>query len=325
MIVDQAKYVDGVRQPCGDLSDELALLRTHGAGPDFLWIGLNDPTSAEFDLVRSELDLHPLAVEDVLKGKQRAKIERYDDTLFVVLKTLRYEEETSDIETGEIMAFVGDRFLLTIRRGDAAPLHGVRLTLEKDPSALAAGPQVALYAIIDRIVDSYLVIDDELGRDLEGIEEGVFKDADTIASQTIYNLKREVLEFKRAAIPLARAVQLSFGPSSSLVDNETKLLYRDVSDHLSRVIDHIESYDRLLTDVLHAHLARVGVRQNEDMRKISAWVAIAAMPTMIAGIYGMNFEHMPELRWTYGYPMALLLMAPVCGSLYRAFRRSGWL
>ena len=144
-----------------------ALLRTHGAGPDFLWIGLNDPTSAEFDLVRSELDLHPLAVEDVLKGKQRAKIERYDDTLFVVLKTLRYEEETSDIETGEIMAFVGDRFLLTIRRGDAAPLHGVRLTLEKDPSALAAGPQVALYAIIDRIVDSYLVIDDELGRDLE--------------------------------------------------------------------------------------------------------------------------------------------------------------
>ena len=325
VIVDQAKYVDGVRQPCGDLSDELAALRSASDRPDFLWIGLKNPTDAEFELVREELDLHPLAVEDVLKGNQRAKIERYDGTTFVVLKTLRYVEETSDVETGEVMAFVGDRFLLTIRHGEAAALQGVRHRLEADPEMLALGPQGALHAVIDQVVDGYTAIDDELAKDLETIEEAVFAGDRSVHSQTVYNLKREVLEFKRAAVPLHKAISVHFSPASTLADSEIRLLYRDVLDHLSQSIDHIESYERLLTDVLHAYLARVGVRQNEDMRKISAWVAIAAMPTMIAGIYGMNFEHMPELGWRFGYAFALAIMFTVCLLLYRAFRRSGWL
>lgn len=325
VIVDQAKYVAGVRQPCADLSEELAALRSNGDQPDFLWIGLKDPTPQEFDLVRTELGLHPLAVEDVLKGDQRAKIERYEGVLFIVVKTLHYVEATSDVETGEIMCFVGDRFLLTIRYGEITELHQVRTRLEQEPKALAGGPQTALYAIIDRIVDGYLRVDEEVGRDLEEIEASVFDEADTVHSQTIYNLKREVLEVKRASVPLARALESTFGPNSPFIDVETRLRYRDVIDHLARVNDHSEAYDRLLTDVLHAHLARVGVRQNEDMRKISAWVAIAAMPTMIAGIYGMNFEHMPELGWRFGYPMALALMLVVCLILHRLFRKSGWL
>lgn len=325
VIVDQAKYVGGVRQPCADLGDALAGLRTDRTPGNFLWIGLKDPSPEEFELVRAELDLHPLAVEDVLKGNQRAKIERYDDTLLVVLKTLQYVEATSDVETGEVMVIVSDRVLVTIRHGDVAELKGVRARLEQDTERLEQGPHAALYAIIDRVVDTYREIDLELASDLEAIEEEVFDAEDHLHSGTIYNLKREVLEFRRAAVPLARAVAATFGPASSLIDGDLRLAYRDVLDHLAQVNDHIESYERLLTDVLHAHLARVGVRQNEDMRKISAWVAIAAMPTMIAGIYGMNFTHMPELSWRFGYGYALALMVTVCVLLYRAFRRSGWL
>ncbi len=325
MIVDQAKYVDGIRQPCGDLSDELAALREQPDEPSFLWIGLKDPDAPEFDLVVDELELHPLAVEDVRNGGQRAKIERYEGSIFVVLKTLKYVDATSDIETGEVMLFVGDRFVVTVRRGDLSPLAGIRHRLEQQPDVLRLGPVAVFHAVIDSVVDNYLRIDGELQVDLEAIEGGVFAGDTDVHSERIYLLKREVLEFKRAVAPLQRPLVALSSPGSQFSDTEARLLLRDVADHLARVIDHIESYERLLTDVLHAHLARVGVRQNEDMRKISAWVAIAAMPTMIAGIYGMNFDHMPELRWKFGYAFVLLLMVSVCGFLYRAFRRSGWL
>jgi len=324
VIVDQAKYVDGFRQPCGDLSDELEELQnsTHGG---FLWIGLKEPEAPEFDLVVAELGLHPLAVEDVRRGRQRAKIERYDDTLFVVLKTLKYVDATSDIETGELMVFLGQRFIVTVRRGDLSPLAKTRHQLEEHPELLRLGPVAAFHAVVDSVVDEYRRIDQELANDLEAIEAGVFAGDNSVHSATIYALKREVLEFRRAAVPLARPLSALAAPGSPLGEGEARLLLRDVADHLAQVIDHIESFDRLLTDVLHAHLARVGVSQNEDMRKISAWVAIAAMPTMIAGIYGMNFEHMPELGWKFGYPMALGIMALVCLVLHRLFRKSGWL
>lgn len=324
MIVDQAKYVDGLRQPCGDLSDELAQLQDNADG-GFLWIGLKEPEAPEFDLVVAELGLHPLAVEDVRRGRQRAKIERYDDTLFVVLKTLKYVDATSDIETGELMVFLGQRFIVTVRRGDLSPLAKTRRQLEEHPELLKLGPVAAFHAVVDSVVDEYRRIDEELANDLEAIEAGVFAGDNSVHSATIYALKREVLEFRRAAVPLARPLSALAAPGSPLGEGEARLLLRDVADHLAQVIDHIESFDRLLTDVLHAHLARVGVSQNEDMRKISAWVAIAAMPTMIAGIYGMNFEHMPELGWKFGYPMALGIMALVCLVLHRLFRKSGWL
>ncbi len=326
MIVDQAIYRDGRRHPCGDLSDELAGLRDSDAPGAFLWIGLKDPTDAEFALVNDELDLHALAVEDAVKGNQRPKLELYGNTIFVVVKTLRYLEETSDIETGEVMLFVGDRFVVTVRRGEANPLQGVRQRLEADPALLAHGQVSVLHAVMDSIVDNYISIDAELQNDLDEIEEAVFSGARGVGSTTIYRLKREVLEFRRAAVPLAAPLRLLHdGSRSPLPDKEVRLLLRDVADHLLRVIDHIESYDRLLTDILSAHLAQISVQQNSDMRKISAWVAIAAVPTMVAGVYGMNFDNMPELHSRYGYYAVWIIMIVVATGMLLFFKRRGWI
>jgi magnesium transporter len=326
VIVDQAIYRGGRREPCGDLSDALEALRRDDESRDFLWIGLKDPTQAEFALVNEELQLHPLAVEDAVNGHQRAKVELYDSTMFVVLKPLRYIEETSDIETGEVMMFVGDRFVVTVRYGEAGPLKSVRARLEANPEMLSHGAIAVLHAVTDAVVDNYLAIDAELQDDLEEIEQSVFAGSDSVSSETIYRLKREVLEFRRAATPLAAPLRmLHDGSRSPLPDKEVRLLLRDVADHLLRVIDHMESYDRLLTDILSAHLAQISVQQNNDMRKISAWVAMAAVPTMIAGIYGMNFDNMPELHWRYGYFGVLGVMAVATVVLYREFKRSGWL
>ena len=297
MIVDQAIYRQGQRHPCGDLSDALEDLRGGDDPHAFLWIGLKNPTDAEFDLVNDELKLHPLAVEDAVKGNQRPKVELYDNTIFVVMKTLRYIEETSDVETGEVMLFVGDRFVVTVRRGEANPLAGVRQALEGNVASLRHGAIAVVHAVMDSIIDNYVSIDAELQKDLEDIEASVFSGSNKVSSSTIYRLKREVLEFRRAAVPLAAPLKmLHDGSRSPLPQKEVRLLFRDVADHLLAVIDHVESYDRLLTDILNAHLAQISVQQNSDMRKISAWVAIAAVPTMIAGIYGMNFENMPELK-----------------------------
>jgi magnesium transporter len=326
VIVDQAIYRQGRRLPCGDLSDALEELRGGDDPHAFLWIGLKNPTDAEFDLVNDELKLHPLAVEDAVKGNQRPKVELYDNTIFVVMKTLRYIEETSDVETGEVMLFVGDRFVVTVRRGEANPLAGVRHGLEGNADGLRHGAIAVVHAVMDSIVDNYVSIDAELQKDLEDIEASVFTGANRVSSATIYRLKREVLEFRRAAVPLSAPLRmLHDGSRSPLPQKEVRLLFRDVADHLLRVIDHVESYDRLLTDILNAHLAQISVQQNSDMRKISAWVAIAAVPTMIAGIYGMNFDNMPELKWHYGYFIVVGIMAVACLGLYRAFRKSGWL
>jgi magnesium transporter len=326
VIVDQAIYRQGQRLPCGDLSDALDDLRGGDDPHAFLWIGLKNPTDAEFDLVNDELKLHPLAVEDAVKGNQRPKVELYDNTIFVVMKTLRYIEETSDVETGEVMLFLGDRFVVTVRRGEANPLAGVRQALEAKRETLRHGAIAVVHAVMDSIIDNYVAIDAELQKDLEEIEASVFAGANSVSSSTIYQLKREVLEFRRAAVPLSAPLKmLHDGSRSPLPQKEVRLLFRDVADHLLAVIDHVESYDRLLTDILNAHLAQISVQQNSDMRKISAWVAIAAVPTMIAGIYGMNFDNMPELRWHYGYYLVVGLMAAACLALYRAFRKSRWL
>ncbi len=324
MIVDQAVYRSGKRVDCTDLSGDLAQIRESGDG--FLWVGLKDPTEAEFERVNVDLSLHPLAVADAINGKQRVKIEAYDQTHFAVLRTLRYLEETSDIETGEIMIFVGDRFVVTVRTGEAAPLVGVRQRLEERPELLAQdGPIAVFHAVLDTIVDTYREIDVEVLQDLNEIEKSVFSPHGTASSSTIYGLKREVLEFRRAAQPLLEPLRSLYQDKRVISSEEMRLELRDVGDHLTHVVEHIDSYDNLLTDVLSAHLAQVGVQQNDDMRKISAWVAIAAVPTLMAGIFGMNFQHMPMLQWTWGYPLALVFMLGICVTLYRAFRRSGWL
>ena len=321
--MDQAVYRHGHRMPCTDLSDELAAVREDGHG--WIWIGLKDPTDSEFDLVKDELQLHPLAVEDAVTGHQRPKLEIYDASLFVVVKPLRYIEATSDIETGEVMVFLGDRFVVTVRRGEAGPLAGVRQLIEHDPVRLNLGPVAVLHGVMDAVVDNYDLIDREIQDDMEELEASVFADDRSSDAREIYALKREVLEFRRAALPLIEPARRLSEDDIPHVPEVAKPFFRDVADHLLRSVDHIESYDRLLSDILSAHLAQVSVRQNDDMRKISAWVAIAAVPTAIAGIYGMNFHHFPELGWQYGYPFTLFAMLVICGILFRAFKRSGWL
>ncbi|MFI6336502.1 magnesium/cobalt transporter CorA [Streptomyces sp. NPDC050535] len=332
MIVDSAIYRDGRRtEGPDDLSDALAEARAEGDA--FLWIGLHDPTEREFDLVTEEFGLHPLAVEDALKAHQRPKLEVYDDSLFVVLKPVVYEPESDRVSTSEVMIFIGDSFVVTVRHGEGSPLAAVRKHLEHDPGQLRHGPTTVLYAIADAIVDHYLEVATELGTDLEELEAEVFSPnlggSRTTASR-IYTFKRQILEFRRATVPLA--VPLSrlagTGPYAAavpFVNEQAQPFFRDVNDHLMRVNESVESLDRLVSDILAAHLAQMSVRQNDDMRKISAFAAMAAVPTMIAGIYGMNFDHMPELHWVWAYPAVILLMVVLEFALYRQFKQRGWL
>ena len=344
MIIDAAVYRDGRRLPCGDLSDEAEALRDVPDG--FIWIGLKDPTAAEFEDVSRELGLHPLAVEDAVKGNQRSKLEVYESSVFVVLKPLRYIEETSQVETGEVMLFIGDHFVVTVRKGEAGPLREVRRRLDSNSDDLAHGSAAVLYAVMDAVVDGYTAIDAEIGQDLAQMEESVFAGEVEVEEQAlgelpsagaaqrhkgsqdsrrIYLLKREVLEIRRAVQPLVEPAKRLAERDVPHVPPSARPFFRDISDHVMRVVDHVESYDRLLSDILSAHLTRISVQQNDDMRRISAWVAIAAVPTMIAGIYGMNFDNMPGLHWRFGYPLALIVMAAVCLTLFRSFKRSGWL
>ena len=324
MIVDCALYRNGKRDaPADDLSDALEVARSDGDA--FVWIGLHEPDAAELDRVAAELDLHPLAVEDAVKAHQRPKVEEYEGSLFVVLKTAMYDDTTSSISIGEVMLFLGDGFVVTVRHGTNKALSDVRHRLETEPQLLECGPSAVLYAVADRVVDDYTEVALEIERDIDNVEEAVFSQEGGTDAERIYNLKREVIEFRRGVRPMREPMErLATGLVPS-VHEQMRPFLRDVADHIARVADQIDNFDDLLTSVLTANLAQVSVRQNSDMRRISAWVAIVAVPTMIAGVYGMNFDHMPELRWRYGYPMALALMAGICFALYRAFKRSGWL
>ncbi|MEV4948435.1 magnesium and cobalt transport protein CorA [Streptomyces sp. NPDC053755] len=327
VIVDSALYKCGARADGpADLSD--ALEEARASGDAFLWVGLHEPTAHEFDHVTAEFTLHPLAVEDALKAHQRPKLEVYDDSLFVVLKPVLYEPESDRVSTGELMVFIGDSFVVTVRHGEGAPLAAVRRRLEAEPDVLRQGPTAVLYAISDAVVDHYIEVAGELQVDLEELEADVFAPTGGTGANTaerIYTAKRQVLEFRRAGGPLAGPMERLAAGTVPFVSEDAKPFFRDVSDHLIRANDQVEALDRLLSDVLSAHLAQMGVRQNDDMRKISAWAAMAAVPTMVAGIYGMNFDHMPELRWAGSYPLVILLMAGAVFGLHRQFKRRGWL
>jgi magnesium transporter len=290
-----------------------------------VWIGLVEPTEEEFDSVKREFDLHELAVEDAIKAHQRPKLEIYGDTIFVVLKTARYVDSEEVVEFGEILIFIGDDFIVTVRHGEATELHGVRLAAEQRPELLRRGPGAVLHAIVDRVVDDYVPAIRGLEDDIEEVENEVFSPSRQNPAERIYKLKREVLEFYRAAAPLVEPVARLAKGHYELIHPEVRTYFRDVNDHLIRVHEQLESFRDLLTSVLEANLAQVTVRQNEDVRKISAVVAIIAVPTMIAGIYGMNFEHMPELGWTFGYPLVVGVMVTICYGVFRFFRRVGWL
>ncbi len=319
-----ALYENGLRRP-GEV--DLEQMYEACRSPEcFAWIGLYEPTEEEFDSVRREFNLHELAVEDAIKAHQRPKLEVFEDehSLFIVLKTARYVEGGPAVETGEIQVFIGEGFIITVRHGETK-LHDVRLQLEKRPELLRLGPGAALYAIIDRVVDDYAPVIEALDRDVRQLEADVFSDRRADSTQQIYSLKREVLELHDAVAPLNEPLDRLERIDFPLIPKELRPYFRDVRDHVIRYVREVDGFRELLNSILAANLTQASVRQNEDVRKISAWAAIIAVPTLITGIYGMNFEHMPELGWTVGYPLALAVMALVCFLLYRNFKRSGWL
>jgi magnesium transporter len=323
VIVDCAVYEEGRRRD-GALPVHEAMEACRKPGT-FTWIGLYEPTEEEFDSIRREFELHALAVEDAIDAHQRPKLEVYGETLFIVLKTARYVDPAEVVRLGEILIFLGDDFVITVRHGEASELKDVRYRLEQDPDLLAHGPGAVLHAILDKVVDDYAPAIVGLGEDVDQIENEVFSGQRGNPAERIYKLKREVLEFSHAVGPLVDPLDRLAKGHYEVIHPEVRTYFRDVNDHLLRAHDQLESYRDLLTSVLSANLAQVTVRQNEDVRRISAIVAILAVPTMIAGVYGMNFEHMPELEWTLGYPLVLLVMGGICFALYRYFRRVGWL
>ncbi len=326
MIVDSALYRGGARVPMPCAKDDLARVRAATSGADdFVWVGMHEPSGDELDEVAKAFDLHPLAVEDALHAHQRPKLERYDDGIFLVLKTLWYVDEDDAVETGEINLFVGRDFIISVRHGQGTELHSARLDLEGREAVLGHGPSAVVYAICDRVVDSYEEVVAQLEVDVDEVEESVFSPQRTHDSRRIYVLKRELAEVRRAVNPLREPMKRFATGSVPAITQEAAPFFRDVADHLVRVSETIETLDGLLSTAFDAHLARISVEQNQDMRKISAWVAIAAVGTLVAGIYGMNFAYMPELQWHYGYFFALGLMVVSSVVLYRLFKKSGWL
>jgi magnesium transporter len=323
VIVDCAVYEDGRRR-----DGELPVDEASEAARDqnaFVWIGLYEPTEEEFESIEREFDLHELAVEDAIHAHQRPKIEKYGEMLFVVLKTARYVDPEEVVNVGEILVFVGSDYIITVRHGEASELKEARQALEGDPDLMRHGPGAVLHAIVDRVVDDYFPALAGVEEDIQEVEEEVFSRSRTNPAERIYKLRREVLEFHRAARSLVEPVDRLAAGQYELIHEDVRTYFRDVYDHLVRVAQQLESYRDLLTGVLEANLAQVTVRQNEDVRKISAIVAILAVPTSIAGIYGMNFEHMPELTWTFGYPLVIGVMIVICSGLFVYFKRAGWL
>ena len=323
MIVDSAIYVDGHRSAQCSPGEIHEVCRVRGG---FAWIGLYDPTQEEFDSVAGEFGLHELAVKEAVKVHQRPKVERYGDSLFVVLKAARYVEEEETVEFGEIHVFVGSDFIVTARHGEASELREVRRQLEDNPDLLRRGPSAVLYTIMDRVVEDYGPVADGLENDIDEIEVEVFEGtpgASQAVSRRIYELSREVIQFHQATQPLAGALgSLTQGDD---IGPEVRRHLRDVHDHVLRVTERVQGFRELLANILSVNLTLVGINQNDQMKKISAWAAVVIVPTLIAGIYGMNFDYMPELHWRYGYLFALSLMALIALGLYVMFRRRHWL
>lgn len=323
MIVDCAHYRDGVRQHEGQLPLDVAEKCGTGDG-DFVWLGLFEPTVEELRDVGERFDLHELALEDAYRAHQRPKLEDYDNSYFVVLRSARYDDAKEEVEFGEIMLFLSSRYVIAVRHGAASELKGVRKHLEAHPELLEGGPAAAVWAIVDKVVDDYAPVVEGIDNDITEVETEIFGDGSD-STQRIYFLKREVIEFHHATAPL-------LGPLESLergafpdMDEQLRRYFRDVADHARRVDEQVMAQRELLTSILEANLALLGVRQNEVVRAISAWAAIIAVPTFLASIWGMNFTHMPELDERWGYWVALALMATAVILLYRFFKRISWL
>lgn len=331
-VIDSAIYVDGVRVESPTSLEEAYRLRQELHG--FAWIGLYRPTAEEWDSVSREFDLHPLAVEDGSTGHQRAKVERYDRTLFVVLRPARYDDARERVEFGEVHLFVGHGFVISIRLAESPDLAAVRQRLESTPDLLRLGSEAVLYAVLDRVVDDYEPVIGGIENDIDEIEDQLFGDAsDEFLSRRIYELYGEAAAFGRAVHPLIGMIErLRRGYEKFDVDLELRRHMRDVLDNVTRVSERVQASQALLDKALTVHSAlvarhhtEVSMRQDEQVKKISGWAAIIFAPSLIAGIYGMNFDYMPELHWPWGYPMAIGMMLAFAGGLYAIFRSRKWL
>jgi magnesium transporter len=323
MIVDNAIYVDGHRasEPRSLRETYEALRKERGVA----WIGLYRPTEEEFASVAEEFELHELAVEDALEAHQRPKLERYGQTLFVVLRPARYLDAPEEVEFGEIHVFVGEDFVITVRHGEAPALSEVRGRLEADPELLVRGPEAILYAIMDRVVDGYAPVVRGLENDIDEIEVEVFSGNAGVSRRT-YELSREVIEFQRATEPLPAILdRLISGSEAPEVDAEVQKYLHLVQDRALSITERVEGFRQLLQDILSVNLTGASIAQNDQVKKISAWAAILFAPTLVGTVYGMNFDYMPELHWMYGYPFALVLMLMVSVTLYVIFKHHGWL
>jgi magnesium transporter len=331
VIGDCAVYEQGLRS-----SERMPLDQAAGvakATSGFVWVGLQRPSEADLAEVAAQFDLPALAVEDAIKAHQRPKLEVYAGVVFIVLRPVSYVDSEELVEIEEIALFLGKHFVVSVRHGGTPLLTQVRTEIDNGrlPSGLT-GPTAVLHRVADLIVDQYSEVAQAIDDDVAEIEAQVFGEREGDHAERIYKLKREVLEFRRAVLPLVDPMNKLMSGNVPDIDPESRQFFRDVHDHVLRAADEIERHDRLLSDILQANVARVSVgqnevavRQNEDMRKISAWAAIALVPTAIAGIYGMNFDTMPELSWRYGYFIVLTVIAGVCAGLYGAFKRNGWL
>ncbi|MCI3271444.1 magnesium and cobalt transport protein CorA [Streptomyces cylindrosporus] len=337
-VVQAALYSDGVRVSSpATLTETFRELRETPSG--MAWIGLARPTESELLSLAAEFDLHPLAVEDAMEAHQRPKLERYGETLFVVLRAARYLDAPEEVDFGELHVFVGPDFVITVRHGAAPDLSAVRRRMEETPELLKLGPEAVLYAILDAVVDGYAPVVAGVQNDIDEIETEVFR-GDPAVSRRIYELSREMVEFQRATRPLVGMLHgLIAGFSKYGTDEELQRYLRDVADHVTHTSERVDGFRQALTDILTVNatlvtqqqnaemraLAEAGFEQNEEIKRISSWAAILFAPTLVGTIYGMNFDHMPELHWLLGYPFAVLLMAAICGSLYIIFKRKDWL
>jgi len=329
-MVDCGVYVDGRRLP-GASGLVAARAKVRALGHGFVWVELHEPDPHQMHEVGAVFGLHRLAVEHAVRARQRPTAQRYDDTVFLGLKTVTYlphasTTQTRDIVgTGEIVIVVGPDFVVTVRHGDSSALTAVRRQLDADPGRLRLGPFAIMHAVADHVVDAYRDVSLRLETDVDAIEEQVLSPRGATEIDQTYLLKRELLELRRAVSPLSAALQDIVTDDEDLICQEVLRRLRDVIDHQLLAAERINGYDELLTSLLAAASARVEGQQNLDVRKISAWVAIASVPTMLASIYGMNFAHMPELHWTWGYPALLAVTGTVCVLLHRRFRRNRWL
>jgi magnesium transporter len=323
VIVDCAHYRDGSRQNDDPLPVDEAARRCHDED-GFVWIGLHDPDDDELLEVATRFDLPALAVEDAMQAHQRPKLEDYPNGYFLVLHTARYLDDVEEVEFGEVHVFAGPSYVIVVRHGAASELSAARQRLEDQPELLEEGPVAAVWAVLDKIVDDYEPVIAGLENDVEEVEVAVFGDSSD-ETRRIYFLRRELAEFYRAVHPLLQPLEELVSKEHPEVGGTMREHMRDVADHVKRIEDAIATQRELLTSILQANLAVISVQQNDIVKQISGWAAIITVPTLIASIYGMNFEHMPELKWEYGYPAALALMIVLGVALHRVLRRAGWL